>query len=96
MDAAAIAVIGAVVGGLAKFMVNAGVQGKLASWGSVGVALLTMAIWAYAHNDFSRATSWDYFASFADVLLVAAGAFHVGEHAGSAKDAVRKLTGGDQ
>ncbi len=78
MDAAAVLMVGGVVGTLAKVLYKGGMSGRLASWLTFGISTFVVAIWGVSHEDvFVRHMIWDYFVGWADVLLIAGGAFHV-------------------
>lgn len=94
MNGQAIVTIGGVVGGLAKFLVSAGVRGGVATIASVLVSAAVVGVWAYAHGDFSRASSFDYLSGYVAILLTAAGTFHSAENAAGAAGAIKaSLTG---
>lgn len=65
---------------LAKFAVQSGLRGIVASAFTVIITLSSVAVWAWSHGDFSRATAWDYYAGTASILVTAAGAFHLIEN----------------
>jgi len=39
------------------------------------LALVSVGLWAYSHNDFARETTWNYFVAYGLVLSSAAGVF---------------------
>ncbi len=82
MDAQAILVVGGVVGTLAKVLYKAGMSGRMASWLTFAVSTVVVGIWGFSHIEaYTRAIVWDLFTGWADVLLLAGGAFHVIEEA---------------
>lgn len=93
MDADAILVIGGVTGTLCRFLYNAGMSGRLSSWAAAVVSAIAVAVWGYSAGDFTRETTWDYFAGWAAVLTVAAGAFHIMEESRGAVNGIKKMTG---
>lgn len=74
--------IGGVVGVVAKLvMYGTTLTGKYASLASILITTVVFLIWAYSHNDYTRESTWTYFVAWANVNLIAAGAFHATEEA---------------
>ncbi len=69
--------IGGVVGTLSRFAVAGGVSGKAAIWVSIAITTVAVILFGWSAGDLNRATSFGYFSLWAEVLLVAAGSFHL-------------------
>jgi hypothetical protein len=54
---------------------SAGLAGRYALIWAAGLALLGVGLWAYSEGDFSRTTTWSYFAGWAICFTSAAGVF---------------------
>ena len=77
IDTTATALIGGVIGSLAKFITSAGLRGGMSAVAAVLLSLAVCALYVWTHGGFAIATLWDNFVGFVNVLLIAAGAFHV-------------------
>lgn len=93
MGSEAVLAIGGVVGAISRFLVAAGVSGRASAIGSVLVSLVAVGVYAFSAGDFARETAFAYLATFAEVMLVAAGAFHIIENSSAASKVVDKMTG---
>lgn len=60
---------------LVQIAKGAGVSGRWALLTAVLLSAGAMAIWGYAHNDFTRESTWHYFVAFGSVLTSAVGVF---------------------
>lgn len=89
-----IGAIGGVVGSLCRLFYNAGLSGRSASTAAAVITTMVLAIFAYAHQNFDRNSSWDYFVAWVDIIGLAAGVFHIVENTPRGiKDAVKTMTG---
>ncbi len=84
MDAQAIISVSAAVVALVQLVKWAGLPDKAGPLVVLVFAVIGVALWAYSENNFTRETSFDYFAGWIAVALGSAGTFGFTRAAASA------------